>query len=115
MKLFVYGTLRRGQTAHHLLADARFIATAWTEREYTLLDMGTYPALVPGGDTAVLGEIYELDAQALMELDRYEDAPDLYRRVLTTIGDHEVFVYLLGAEHASNRPKLRDGDWCGRS
>ena len=115
MKVFVYGTLRRGQTAHHLLAGARFIGTAWTERKYTLLDMGTYPALVSGGETAVLGEIYEIDAGALAELDRYEGAPDLYQRVLTTIGAHEVFVYLLCAEHGSNRPKLRHGDWCGRS
>jgi gamma-glutamylcyclotransferase (GGCT)/AIG2-like uncharacterized protein YtfP len=115
MKVFVYGTLRRGQTAHHLLAGVRFIGTAWTEREYTLLDMGSYPALVSGGETAVLGEIYEVDADVLAELDRYEDAPGLYRRVLTAIGGHEVFVYLLRAEHASNRPKLRHGDWCGRS
>jgi gamma-glutamylaminecyclotransferase len=115
MKVFVYGTLRRGQTAHHLLRGARFIDTARTEPEYTLLDMGTYPALVSGGETAVLGEIYEIEADALAELDRYEDAPRLYRRVLTPIGGHEVFVYLLCAEPGSNWPKLPHGDWCGRS
>ena len=115
MKVFVYGTLRQGQSAHHLLAGARFVGTARTPPEYTLLDMGTYPALISGGDTAVLGEIYEVNADVLAALDRYEDAPHLYRRVLTTIGTHEVFVYLLGAEHGSNRPKLRSGDWCGRS
>jgi gamma-glutamylcyclotransferase (GGCT)/AIG2-like uncharacterized protein YtfP len=113
MKVFVYGTLRQGQTAHHLLAGARFIGAAWTAPEYTLLDMGTYPALVAGGQTAVLGEIYEIESEAIAELDRYEDAPELYRRELSTIGGHEVFVYLLRAEHALNRPRLPHGDWCG--
>jgi gamma-glutamylaminecyclotransferase len=115
MKMFVYGTLRQGQTAHHLLAGARLIATAWTEPEYTLLDMGTFPALVSGGETAVLGEIYEVDADVLATLDRYEDAPHLYRRVLVAIEGHEAFVYLLRAENGANRPKLWHGDWCRRS
>jgi gamma-glutamylcyclotransferase (GGCT)/AIG2-like uncharacterized protein YtfP len=111
MKLFVYGTLRRAQSAHGLLRGARLIAHARTGPHFTLVDMGDYPALVEAGTTCVSGEIYEVDEALLAELDAYEDAPALYERVVRRIDGHDVWMYLLPERHALGRPRLSSGDW----
>lgn len=114
MKLFVYGTLRQGQAAHGLLRGARFVAAVRTPPQFTLLDMGEYPALLEDGTTSVAGEIYEIAEALLRELDRYEEAPAVYQRVLRQIAGHEVWVYLLPQRHAANHATIECGDWCTR-
>jgi gamma-glutamylcyclotransferase (GGCT)/AIG2-like uncharacterized protein YtfP len=94
------------------LGNATFIAATWTDPFFTLVDMGGFPALVEGGTTAVLGEIYDIAPENLIELDRYEDTPKLYQRVARTIAGHEVQVYLMPARCAEGRPQLLNGDWC---
>jgi gamma-glutamylcyclotransferase (GGCT)/AIG2-like uncharacterized protein YtfP len=111
MKLFVYGTLREGEPAHSLLRGAPLVARVTTEPAFTLVDMGEYPALVEAGESAVVGEVYAIDAELLPELDRYEDAPELYQRVSRVIAGHEVWVYVLPAAHARGRPAIASGDW----
>jgi gamma-glutamylaminecyclotransferase len=111
MKLFVYGTLREGEPAHGLLRGARLVARVSTEPCFTLVDMGEYPALIDGGSSSVAGEIYAIDAELLPELDRYEDAPELYQRVRRHIAGHAVWVYLLPEAHARGRAVIASGDW----
>jgi gamma-glutamylcyclotransferase (GGCT)/AIG2-like uncharacterized protein YtfP len=111
-KLFAYGTLRRGEQAHGLLAGARLLAKARTAPCFTLFDMGGYPALVQGGSTAVLGEIYEIDPALLEALDRYEEAPEVFQRTTIEVAGSQVLAYLLPAERAAGNPLLPDGDWC---
>lgn len=66
----------RGEPNHGWLsrARARFVADAETAARYTLVDLGPYPALVEGGRVAVRGELHEVDAAALPELDAFEGA-----------------------------------------
>ncbi|MEZ4299723.1 MAG: gamma-glutamylcyclotransferase family protein, partial [Polyangiaceae bacterium] len=71
MLLFVYGSLLRGEDNHAVLAGARFVATARTAPRYTLVDLGPYPALVPGGETEVSGELFEVGPALLTELDDF--------------------------------------------
>ena len=112
MKLFVYGTLLRGEPAHHLLGDAKLLCALQTEPRYTLVLLDGYPALIDGGNTAVTGELYALhDEQLLSELDRYEDVPELYTREQRTFGDHQAWVYVLRPEHAVGRAVIASGDW----
>ena len=112
MKVFVYGTLRHGQVAHALLGNAALVACVWTDPEFTLLDMGEYPALLEGGRTPVRGEIYDIEPALLAALDEYEDCPRLYRRVQRMVAGHEVMLYVLPKERALGRPALAHGDWC---
>jgi gamma-glutamylaminecyclotransferase len=114
MKLFVYGTLRRGEPAHALLKDAPLVAVVRTEPSFELVDMGSYPALIEGGDTAVTGEIYEVEPELLVELDRYEDVPRLYQHAWLVIGGDQVLTYLLPRALASGHPRLATGDWLTR-
>jgi gamma-glutamylaminecyclotransferase len=112
MKLFVYGTLRRGERAHGLLRGARLLAKASTPARFTLVEMaGGYPALVHGGCSAVRGEIYGIDESLLRELDPYEDVPELYLRVRMNIAGHDCWVYVLRPEHARGLPVIASGDW----
>ena len=72
LSLFVYGTLMRGQVAHHrVAADVRSAQTAWTIGGLVHLPAG-YPALIPGPDRKVYGELFELEREALDAVDAYE-------------------------------------------
>jgi len=60
--VFVYGTLLRGECNHHLLSEGRFIGESRTMPCFSLHDMGAFPGMVRGGEHAVEGEVYEVDA-----------------------------------------------------
>jgi gamma-glutamylcyclotransferase (GGCT)/AIG2-like uncharacterized protein YtfP len=81
-RVFVYGTLKRGQRNHQRFlgpgTGARFAAD--TEIEGLLSDLGTFPAVVLGGEREVRGELFEVQDEALEALDRLEGVPDLYQR-----------------------------------
>ena len=76
IRLFVYGTLMRGEPNHHYLAQSRFLGEARTEPAYTLVSLGAFPTMVPGGQTSVVGELYETDRRTLLAIDRLEGHPD---------------------------------------
>ena len=109
-RVFVYGTLLRGEVNHHLLAAARFLGEHRTEPRFTLLVLGAYPGLAPGGDTAVHGEVYAVDATGLHRLDQLEDYPRLYdrRRIPTAYGSAWVYLYRGSRQ---DRICLAQGDW----
>lgn len=91
--VFVYGTLKRGQRNHYLLAGAEYLGPASTEPKYRLIDCGPYPALLDdvkrcGPEVeplAVAGEVYRIDAATLAALDRLEDEGRLYRRAVIEV------------------------------
>lgn len=80
--LFVYGTLKRGQVNFALIRDQRFLGEAVTAPKYRLYDLGPYPGLVPdpAAGLSVAGELWEVSACALGELDDFETAADEYAR-----------------------------------
>ncbi len=87
--VFVYGTLRKGGSNHFRMAGADFTGegkiSGWMYR------IDWYPALVCGGETFVIGELYRVDDATLVALDRFEgitpDAtePREYRRVKVAV------------------------------
>lgn len=80
--LFVYGTLKRGGRLHGHMAGGRFVAEAATVPRYRLLRVGWYPGLVDAaGGTAVVGELWEVEADHLRRLDDVEGvAEGLFER-----------------------------------
>lgn len=110
MRLFVYGTLMKGQSSHHLLAGARPLGPVATQPRYALLDLGAYPALVPG-EGVVRGELYQIAPEALADLDAYEG--EAYRRVAVALEDGEAQGYLFAAP-APDAPVIASGDWRNR-
>jgi gamma-glutamylaminecyclotransferase len=75
--LFLYGTLKRGQANHHLLAGQRFLGEAVTSPFYRLFNKGPHPCLVKSeqGGVAIHGELWSVDEDTLVRLDAFEDAP----------------------------------------
>lgn len=47
-----------------------------------MFSLGGFPGVVPGGDTVIEGEVYEVDAAILVMLDQFEGHPRFYRRTL---------------------------------
>jgi gamma-glutamylcyclotransferase (GGCT)/AIG2-like uncharacterized protein YtfP len=109
-QVFVYGTLLRGEVNHHLLAGAAFLGPHRTAPCFTLHLLGAYPGAVPGGATALTGEVFRVDAAGLRRLDRLEEYPRLYdRRPLPTPwGRAWVYLYLGPIRDC---PVLPGGDW----
>src|SRR5262245_31317708 len=91
-RVFVYGTLKRGQRNHHYLHGQVFLGEAATLPHYRLLDSGPYPCLVkdPLRGLAVQGEVWEVDDDVLPRLDRLEEVPDLYHRGEVVLQGYEV-------------------------
>ena len=78
MKVFVYGTLKRGFSANSMLQGARYLGEGVIEG-YDMYDLGSFPAIIEG-EGKVRGEVYEVDKGTLNLLDFYEGVPNLYVR-----------------------------------
>jgi len=97
-KLFVYGTLKRGESRHEVLrpeidaGQARLVETAVVPG-FELYDMGEFPVAVPG-DGRIEGEIYELPHELLIgELDRIEGFPHGFDRKQVEVDGHTCWIY----------------------
>src|SRR5688572_19432950 len=90
VRVFAYGTLQRGEYNHRVIRGAKYLGEARTAPRFTLYDLGPFPALVAGGSTAVLGEVYEVDTEMLRDLDRLEGTPRLYQRIAVELDDGAV-------------------------
>jgi gamma-glutamylcyclotransferase (GGCT)/AIG2-like uncharacterized protein YtfP len=75
--LFVYGTLRRGGAAEHLLHGADFVGEALIRG--SVIQRDGFLGLV-AGDTLVMGEVFEVPDPMFEHLDHYE-GPGYERRI----------------------------------
>lgn len=111
-RLFVYGSLMRGEMYHRLISRGSFLGAAATPPDYDLVDLGAYPALLPGGRTAVRGELYAVDEPLLSRIDELEGAPDYYRREEIVLADGtRAETYFLNAAETGHLPRIASGDW----
>lgn len=116
--VFVYGTLRRGEGNHDLLATAEFLGMARTAADFLLFDLGAYPAVVaqPAGQgIAIVGELYAVDEATLAQLDALEEHPDYYvRHEIELPGGPTAWIYVLDAAEVSGAKPIAGGDWLRR-
>jgi gamma-glutamylcyclotransferase (GGCT)/AIG2-like uncharacterized protein YtfP len=111
-QVFVYGSLLSGESNHRVLAGAALVGEARTEARYTLHDLGAYLAMTAGGEHAIAGELYEVDAETLAALDRLEGHPHDYRRTTIVLADgREVETYLLTRAQIQGRAVIASGNW----
>lgn len=97
-KVFVYGTLKKGEPNHHWLTAekngvAKYVGGGTSLIKLPLVVATKYniPFLlnVPGSGHRISGEVYEVDDQMLLNLDDLEDYPKLYKRVSVDIKTSE--------------------------
>ena len=78
--VFVYGSLLKGEYNHnYYLNDSKYIGEAKINN-YKLYDLGSYPGIKPENEVSVLGELYLVDYNELVELDVLEGNGSLYNR-----------------------------------
>lgn len=131
-RVFVYGTLMRGECRQHLLQGG--VAKRARLERMSLVDLaayGDYPGMrastltQPGlDDVGVHGEVHEFDAERvsalLMQLDEVEDfhgyddvrnaSPrSMYERVLCRVDGELAWTYLV--RPAFDGPRIESGDW----
>ncbi len=116
--LFVYGALRKGASNDWRMEAARWLGAANVPG--TLVKIDWYPGLVLGGHQSVKGEVYEVEAELLRELDEFEGIGPggghngEYHRIRAKVnlagGSMEVWIYewLKGIE---GYRIVESGDW----
>jgi len=121
-KVFVYGTLLRGEPNNGLLATARFMGQARTTRPFTMFDMGKFPGVVVEATCAIEGEVYDVDAETLARLDLLEGHPNFYERKQVLVCQpardgseafYFAFMYILPPDFGRipGRDIIRSGSW----
>jgi gamma-glutamylcyclotransferase (GGCT)/AIG2-like uncharacterized protein YtfP len=110
-RIFVYGTLLRGEANHALLAAACFEKAARTSAGYALADLGAYPGLIRADAGHVAGEVYAVDAATLAALDRLEDVPRRYVREVISLADGDAAEAYRYVQDVSGAPRIASGSW----
>ena len=116
-EVFVYGTLLSGESRHGHLMEFDPVAQDAARARADLLDLGSYPGLIPGAGS-VRGELYgfaDVDA-VLASLDQIEGygagEPSLYNRVVLQVesagGTQWAWTYAYAREGGTPIPS---GDW----
>jgi gamma-glutamylcyclotransferase (GGCT)/AIG2-like uncharacterized protein YtfP len=118
-RLFVYGTLRSGQTNCRRLGEATPLGPARAGPGFALVDFGWHPAMVAEGAGYVVGEVFLVDDATLDRLDEFEDCPRWFQRVRVPLVAHDgaplptADAYVMSTvDHG--RPRIAGGDWCRR-
>ena len=111
--VFVYGTLRRGEENHRLVAGTRMLGNMVTAKIYTMFDLGEYPAVIQYGKSAIVGEVYDISGEILAMLDELEECPDYYQRLHIDTPYGKAWMYVLSRLPDAYDCKIDSGDWVG--
>jgi gamma-glutamylcyclotransferase (GGCT)/AIG2-like uncharacterized protein YtfP/cation transport regulator ChaC len=117
--VFVYGTLRKGETNHFLLERAEYVAEqCWTYGKMYDTSYG-YPAITQSNTNLIYGELYCVSDEELTHLDVLEDYKEngtnnLYNRIKQTIHTDtktfDAYVYISNDEKLL-QSAISTGDW----
>jgi gamma-glutamylcyclotransferase (GGCT)/AIG2-like uncharacterized protein YtfP len=97
--LFVYGSLKYGQSGNYLLDGQEFVRPAQTIPLYRLFGLGWHPGLVVdrSAGLAVKGELWSVDEECLAKLDEYEGVPHWFTRdsvgIADLVGDVQAYFF----------------------
>ena len=116
IRLFVYGTLRKGDVRSFMLDEideCKFIKNISTKPLYTLVDVGMFPALILGGQSEVHGELWEIGERTKKALDTIEGVPMLYLDEEIELSDGtSAIAYVF--KFNRGYPIIESGDWLNR-
>jgi gamma-glutamylcyclotransferase (GGCT)/AIG2-like uncharacterized protein YtfP len=120
--VFVYGTLRRGQSNDiTLLAPPPvWVGTACVKGQ--LYHLGRYPGIILGGHGEVVGEVWQISRDLELKLDEiemlYPVATDEYakRQLPVKCGARfiDCIVYEINPAYTVGKPVIAQGDWAKR-
>jgi gamma-glutamylcyclotransferase (GGCT)/AIG2-like uncharacterized protein YtfP len=114
-RVFVYGSLRRGQGNNRLLYTSEFVGNATVCG--TLYSLGGFPGLrIDDSEGDVVGEVWQVDDATLADLDRLEGvAVGFYERRKWRVKIEgklrSAWLYEIAEEHIVGQPVVAGGDW----
>jgi len=113
IKLFVYGSLMSEMSNNYILKGSDLLREAKTKGEYTMIDMGAFPAIVQEGYRKIKGEVYIIDQHTLKRVDFLEGHPYFYKRQMIKLENGEQVVAYLLNDDLDNHEKdiVATGDW----
>lgn len=103
--VFVYGTLKKGESADGFLKDCEY--QGMTSIPGVMVHLGRFPGLVDHEVCRVTGEVYKTPWDVMKRLDNYESAPAFYhrRQVKTPWGNAWTY-------YKNDMPTLNDATVC---
>jgi gamma-glutamylaminecyclotransferase len=122
-RVFVYGTLMRGFGNHRLLSNSIFVREARTVPIFEMISLGGFPAILAGGKTSIVGEVFDVGHATLAQLDRLEGHPHFYERMLIALesgneldtwSGGKVYAYVLSRgrmRFGRTDPVVASGSW----
>lgn len=112
LQLFVYGTLMRGEVEHPVLREATFIKETTTVDGYRLVESNGRAALITATHGVVEGELYQLGAELLQQLDVLREAGRLYSRQAVTLHDgQQAQAYLMSEDQVRGKRRVQGSSW----
>ena len=114
--VFVYGSLKKGSHNHGVLGDSKMLGRGNTVEKFTMLDLGSYPAVIDGDDYVIQGELYEVRPLAFESVEFLEGYPEFYNRKETPIiledgTQHIAYMYFIEDSYKYDNVALDDGVW----
>ena len=97
-RIFVYGTLMKGQSANYMLQDSIYLGR-FALADYCCKNLGPFPGIRPCSGGHVFGEVYCVKDAAIAFLDRYESEGEMYIRTTVEVNSYygsttaETYVY----------------------
>jgi len=126
MKVFVYGTLRTGDSRFGVESFEEMVAPEAYIDGFVMLDLGGFPGLVKtdDGEGRIRGEVHEYEhLEVLDRIEGYsEQNPEmgLYNRVQVPVFNdeggvicHDTWVYTFNGAHSFQKEEdvIESGDW----
>jgi gamma-glutamylaminecyclotransferase len=117
IRVFVYGTLKKGHGNHVLIESANgvFMGYDAVTGPYKMCDMIGFPGAYHPGDGSMsktlYGELYAMEPEGLATLDMLEGHPNFYKREkLWTKNGKRAWMYFLSPRYLSQTPALKMPD-----
>ncbi len=111
-KVFVYGTLRKNLSWHHLLENSEFIGNAITEEKYSMY-ADSIPYVIESEKISnIVGEVYLVDEKTFKKLDQLEGHPNWYQRkkIAVVLKDEKIECWIYFYPNSTGQ-KILSGDY----
>jgi gamma-glutamylcyclotransferase (GGCT)/AIG2-like uncharacterized protein YtfP len=114
----VYGTLRKGFGNYERLLNNKhceFLGEQKTEPRFTMVSLGGFPGVIPGGEQEIVIEVFQVNNPAVEErLDMLEGYPDFYQKMEVQTNWGTANMYILDETYKRRCPVVESGDWKNR-
>lgn len=117
MRLFCYGSLKNGFSAHGLISEHNptFVGKIRTQPHYHLYKINWFPGMIYDNDMkgeGVEGEVYEINENCLPSMDYYEGVSGgLFRREEIELADGTKATAYLFNQSIEGKRHIDNGVW----